>query len=175
MRKKISIIFFTLLTALLLFATTKPDTFYVERSTRIKAPADKIFSIINDHHQWSAWSPWEKLDPTMKKTYSGPVSGKRAIVDWEGNNEVGAGRSEIIESIPSSKITIKLDMLKPFETHNIVDFTLQPEGETTHVIWAMHGPQPYIAKVASIFINCDKMIGKQFEEGLSNLKNLAEK
>ena len=175
MLKKVSIIFITLLVALLLFATTRPDVFRIERSTRIKAPIDKIFAIINDPHQSSQWSPWEKLDLSMKKTYSGPPSGKGAAYHWEGNNEVGAGSSEIIESISPSKITMKLDMLKPFEAHNIVRFVLQPEGETTHVIWSMQGKQPYIAKIIGIFMNCDKLVGKQFEEGLSNLKSLAEK
>ena len=175
MVKKYTLVIVTLIAALLAYASTKPDTFHVQRSASITAPAEKIFSIIDNFSQWPAWSPWEKIDPAMKKTLSGAANGTGAISEWDGNSEVGTGRIEITESSPASRITMKLDMLKPFEAHNIVEFTLASNGGATNVTWAMHGHSPYVAKVMSLFMDCDKMVGKQFEEGLENLKTIAEK
>jgi hypothetical protein len=160
--------------ALLIFATTKPDSFSVQRMATIKAPAEKIVAHINDFHSWNAWSPYENRDPAMKRSYSGEANGKGATYAWEGNSDVGAGHMEITEA-SLSKVTIKLDFLKPFEAHNTAEFTLEPEGESTRVTWAMRGPSPFISKVMSIFFNMDKMIGKDFEAGLANLKTLAER
>jgi len=175
MLKTILITLAAVLAVFLIYAAFRADTFHIQRSANIQAPAEKLFAIINDHHQWSAWSPWEKLDPAMKKTFSGAASGKGAIFEWEGNKEVGSGRNEIIESIPATKVIMQLDMFTPFEAHNIVEFTLTPQGDTTTVTWAMHGRQPYMAKVMSIFFDCDKIVGGMFEEGLANLKKVAEK
>jgi Polyketide cyclase / dehydrase and lipid transport len=161
--------------AVLAYATTKPDTFRVQRSASIKAPADKIFPLINDFHSWAAWSPYEKLDPELKRTYSGAPSGKGAVYAWEGNNKVGAGRMEIVDAPPPSKVAIKLDFLRPFEAHNTAEFTLAPAGDATTVTWAMDGQNLYVGKVMSIFVDMDDMIGKDFATGLANLKNLAEK
>jgi len=111
----------------------------------------------------------------MKRTHSGAANGKGAVYEWEGNKEIGKGRMEIAESSPPSKVIIKLDFVKPFEAHNIVEFTLEPKGDSTNVTWAMHGPSPYISKLMSVFINMDSMIGKDFETGLANLKTVAEK
>ena len=175
MIKKIAIVVIVLLAAVLVFASTKPDTFRVERSTSIKAPPDKIFALINDLHQWGTWSPWEKMDPAMKRTYGGAASGKGAVYEWEGNSKVGIGRMEIADSSPPSKIFIKLDFLKPFEAHNTAEYTLQAQGDTTQVTWAMVGPNPYLAKVMQVFVSMDSMVGKDFETGLANLKAVAEK
>lgn len=175
MLKTILITLAAVLAVFFIYAAFKADTFHIQRSANIQAPAEKLFAIINDHHQWSTWSPWEKLDPAMKKTFSGAASGKGAIFEWEGNKEVGSGRNEIIESIPATKVIMQLDMFTPFEAHNIVEFTLTPQGDTTTVTWAMHGRQPYMAKVMSIFFDCDKIVGGMFEEGLANLKKVAEK
>jgi hypothetical protein len=175
MIKKILIVIVVALAAILIFAATKPDTFRVERSASIKAPAEKIFPLINDFHTWDAWSPWEKKDPAMKRTHSGSGSGKGAVYEWDGNSDVGKGRMEIVESAPPSKIRIKLDFLKPFEGHNFAEFTLEPKGDSTNVTWVMDGPSPYIAKVIGIFCNMDRMIGKDFEAGLANMKAAAEK
>jgi uncharacterized protein YndB with AHSA1/START domain len=160
--------------AILIIAATKPDTFRVQRATSIKAPPEKIFPLINDLHSHTAWSPFEK-DPAMKKTHSGAPQGKGAVYEWEGNRQVGKGRIEIADTTPPSKVTLNLDMLTPFEAHNIVEFTLVPAGDATIVTWAMSGRQPYMAKVMGTVINCDKMVGSQFEEGLAKLKALAEK
>lgn len=163
------------ITVLLLYAARKPDTFRVQRSIGIMAPPERIFQHINDLTKWGAWSPWEKMDPAMKKTAGGAPQGKGALYEWEGNNQVGKGRMEILESIPPSKILIKLDFLKPFEAHNRAEFTLAAQEGSTTVTWAMYGPQPYMAKVMGLFLNCEKMVGPQFEIGLANLKMLAEK
>lgn len=175
MFKKIAIVVVVLLAALLAFAATKPDTFRVERSTSIKASPAKIFPLINDFHVWDAWSPWEKMDPAMKRTHSGASSGKGEVYEWEGNSKVGAGRMEITESSPPSKVIIKLDFIKPFEGHNIAEFVLEPKGDTTNVTWAMHGPAPYISKLMTVFVSMDSMVGKDFETGLANMKAVAEK
>lgn len=163
-----------LVVALLIYAATRPDTFRVQRSIIIHAPTEKIFPHIEDLTKWGAWSPWEKMDPAMKKTLSGAPRGKGAVCEWSGNNAVGQGRMEILESLPASKILIKLDFFKPFEGHNEAEFSLAPSAGSTHVTWAMYGPQPYMAKVVSLLINCEKMVGPQFETGLANLKTLAE-
>lgn len=175
MLKKIAIIVVVLIAAILIFAATRPDDFHVQRAASIKAPPEKVFALINDFNRWGAWSPWEKKDPAMKRTFGAATSGKGAKYAWEGNKDVGKGSMEIAESSPSSKVTIKLDFIEPFEGHNIVDFTLEPKGDSTNVTWSMHGPMPFISKVISVFCNMDSMIGKDFEAGLSNLKAAAEK
>ena len=163
------------LAALLAVAATKPDTFRVERATSIKAPPERIFALINDFHQWGGWSPWDKKDPGMKRTFTGADLGKGSAYAWDGNKNVGAGRMEITGSEPASKITIKLDFIKPFEGHNVAEFTLAPEGDMTRLSWVMHGPAPLITKIMSTFFNMDRMIGRDFEAGLANLKTLCEK
>ena len=175
MFKLIAIVVVVLIAALLIYAATKPDTFRVQRSASIKAPPEKIFPIINDFHNWGTWSPWEKKDPAMKRTLGAIASGKGAVYEWEGNNEVGKGRMEIAESSPPFKVAIRLDFVKPFEAHNTVEFALEPNGEATNVTWAMQGHTPYFAKIIHVFFDMDSMVGKDFEAGLANLKTIAER
>jgi len=175
MLKNIAIAVVVLVAAVLLFAATRPDNFSVERTASIKAPPEKIFPLITNLHSWGSWSPWEKMDPAMKRTYSGAASGKGAVYAWEGNSKVGEGRMEITDVSPPSEVTIKLDFVKPFEGHNIAEFTLEPKGDSTNVTWTMYGPTAYVAKVIGIFVSMDSMIGKEFETGLANLKTVAEK
>jgi hypothetical protein len=175
MLKIIAIIVVVLLIALLIYAMTRPDTFRVQRTTRINAPPEKIFPLINDYRGWGSWSPYEKLDPAMKRTYSGAANGKGAVYEWEGNNKAGKGRMEITNSSSPTQVVINLDFVKPFEAHNIVEFTLDAKGNATDVMWAMRGRSPYIAKVMGIFFNMDRMVGKDFETGLANLKAVTEK
>ncbi len=161
----------------LILASTKPDTFSVQREAVVKAPPERIFPLISNFRQWTGWSPWENRDPALKRSYDGAESGKGAIYAWEGNKNVGSGRMEILEA-SSSKIAIKLDFLKPFEAHNTAEFTMRRQdgaGPTTNVSWVMHGPAPFMHRVMQVFMNFDKMIGKDFEAGLANLKSLAEK
>ena len=159
----------------LILAATKPDTFSVQRTTTVKAPPEKIFFLINDFHQWGTWSPYENKDPAMKRTYSGADSGKGAVYAWDGNKNVGSGRMEILEASAPSKIVIKLDFFAPFEGHNTAEFTMLPQGDATSVTWLMHGPAPFMAKIMHVFMNIDRMVGKDFETGLANLKRLTEK
>jgi uncharacterized protein YndB with AHSA1/START domain len=175
MLKRIGIVVVVLIAALLVYAATKPDTFRVARSASIKAPPEKVFALLNDFQRWDAWSPWEKKDPAMKRTFSVVTSGKGAQYAWEGNREVGQGRMEIAESVPPSKVAIKLDFAKPFEAHNLVEFRLEPKGDVTNITWAMQGNTPYFAKIIHVFFNMDRMVGKDFETGLGNLKTVAEK
>jgi K+-transporting ATPase KdpF subunit len=177
MRKTLAIIggaVAVLLAAVLLYAATKPDTFRVQRAASIKAPPEKISAVLSDFHAWEAWSPWEKLDPAMKRGYSGAAKGKGAVYAWQGNSEVGQGRMEITEAAPS-RVAMDLDFVKPFEAHNKVVFTLVPKGDSTEVTWTMQGPLPYMAKVAHVVFDMDSMVGKQFETGLANLKSISEK
>lgn len=175
MLKITAVVIVVLIAGVLIFAATKPDTFSVHRAAGIKAPPEKIFALINDFKRWDAWSPWEKKDPAMKRTWGATTSGKGAAYAWEGNNDVGQGSMEITDSISPSKIALKLDFVKPFEGHNIVVFTLEPKGDVTNVTWAMQGPAPFISKVMQVFCSMDSMVGKDFETGLANLKAAAEK
>jgi uncharacterized protein YndB with AHSA1/START domain len=175
MLKKIALVIVVLVAALLAFAATKPDSFRVQRTASIKAPPEKIFPLISDLKRWNAWSPWEQLDPAMKRTHSGAASGQGAVYEWAGNGEVGAGRMEIVAAAPPSALKIKLDFLKPFEAHNFAEFTLEPNGDGTNVTWAMYGPNTYVSKLMSVFFSMDSMVGKSFETGLANLKAATEK
>lgn len=174
MLKIIAIVIVVAVVAVLGFAATRPDTFRVQREIDIKAPPEKVFALIDDFHHWTTWSPWEKLDPAMKRTYGGPANGKGANYAWEGSSKVGAGRMEIVDSTSPGRIQIQLDFLKPFEAHNTAEFTLQPKGDVTHVTWAMFGPSPFISKVMGLFFSMDAVVGKDFETGLANLKSAAE-
>lgn len=171
---KIAIGIVVIIAAILGYAATKPDTFTVSRSATINAPPEKIVPLLADFHRWPAWSPWEKLDPAMQRTHSGAPSGKGAAYAWSGNSKAGEGRMEIIDS-SNSRVTIKLDFVKPFASSNIAEFTLHPHGNATDVTWTMRGPSIFMTKVMTVFVSMDKMIGKDFEAGLTSIKAAAEK
>jgi len=175
MLTKILIAVAVVIAGILIYAATLPDSFRIERSAVIKAQPEKVFAQINEFKSWTAWSPWERIDPALKRSYSGPEKGKGAAYAWEGNKDVGSGRMEIAESIAPSKVTIKLDFLKPFEAHNTTEFTIVRQGDASSVNWAMFGPSPYVSKLMGIFFNMDRMVGGQFEQGLANLKSISEK
>lgn len=168
------VIFVVVILGVLGIASTRPDTFRVERRLAIQAPADTVFAYLSDFHAWAGWSPWEKLDPAMKRRYEGADSGVGSAYAWEGNAKVGSGRMELMECTAPAKLVIKLDFLAPFEAHNTAEFTLSHSDGSTEVSWAMHGPRPFMMKVMSLFMNMDQMIGKDFEKGLANLKTVAE-
>ena len=161
---------------ILILAAMKPSEFVVERSVTVNTTPEKIAPLINDIHNWNEWSPWAKLDPAMKASFSGAPAGVGSVYEWDGNSKVGKGRMEI-RSIQPAKTSIKLDFLKPFEGHNTADFVLEPEGNSaTRVTWVMYGPLTFIpGKVMSVFTNMDNIIGDDFQRGLSNLKAAAEK
>jgi uncharacterized protein YndB with AHSA1/START domain len=175
MIKMIALVVVLLIAAVLAYAATRPDTFRVQRSASIKAAPEKIFPLINDLKGWGAWSPYEKRDPAMKRTFGATTAGKGAVYEWDGNKNVGKGRMEITDTAPSSKIVFKLDFFEPFEGHNMAEFTIDRKGDATSVTWAMYGPSNYLSKLMGVFVNMDAMIGKDFEAGLANLKTIAEK
>jgi uncharacterized protein YndB with AHSA1/START domain len=175
MWKKVLAVVVVLVVAVVVVAALRPDEFSVQRSVSIKAPPEKIYPMLVDFRQWPAWSPWEKLDPEMKRTLSGAASGPGAAYAWQGSSKVGAGRMEIKDVAAPSKVEIQLDFIKPFEGHNVTDFTLVPRGDATEVTWLMHGPAPFVSKLMGLFVDMDKMIGKDFETGLANLKAASEK
>lgn len=159
---------------ILILAMMKPNTLNYNRSAVINAPAEKIFPLINDFHEWPKWSPWEKLDPNMQRTHSGAPSGKGAHYAWVGSKKVGEGSMEIVGTKAPNEIDIKIDFLKPWEAHNNITFRLQPQGGGTLVDWRMTGPSNFMAKVFSVFVNMDKLVGKDFEKGLAAMKAEAE-
>jgi hypothetical protein len=174
MLKKAGLVFVALVAALLVFAATRPDSFSVERRTVIQAPADKIQPLISDFHRWADWSPWEKLDPAMQRTFGSVPAGVGATYSWQGNKAVGSGRMEV-KSVATDKVSIHLDFIEPFEGHNMTDFLLTPKDGATEVRWVMSGPAPFISKLMGVFVSMDSMIGKDFEKGLMQLKAVAEK
>jgi len=174
MFKKIALGLALLIAVVLLLAATKPPTFQLQRSTRIAASAEQIFPLLNDFHRWGVWSPWEKMDPGMTRTFAGPDSGVGAHYAWAGNRKVGTGSMEILESVPSSRVVIALNFLSPFEAHNTAEFSLAPAGDSTDVTWTMRGPNSFVSKVMSVFVSMDQMVGPDFERGLANLKAAAQ-
>jgi len=177
MKKAIAIVVGVILVGvavILGIAATKPDNFHVERSLTMNASPAQIHPHINNYRNWGAWSPWEKVDPNMKRSYSGPESGVGAKYAWVGNDDVGTGDMEILSSEPE-KIEIKLHFVKPFEGTNKAIFSLQPEGEATKVTWAMDGDSPFPCKVMQVFMSMDDCCGKEFVKGLASLKTVSEK
>jgi uncharacterized protein YndB with AHSA1/START domain len=175
MIKTIALLMAALIGLLLIYAATRPDSFRVERSITVASPPDKVFALVNNFHQWELWSPWEKVDPQIQRSYSGAPEGHGAIYAWQGNKDIGSGRMEIVESKAPSRVEIKIDFITPFEAHNTVLFTLVPQGQGTLVTQAMYGPSPFVSKLMGLVFSMDKMVGSKYEEGLATLKALAEK
>lgn len=178
MRKILTIVGAVLLATIaviLVYASTRPDSFRVERSTAMNAPPEKIFPYIEGLKRWAEWSPYEGRDPAMKRAYSGADSGTGAVYEWDGNDDVGKGRMEIVDSTPPHRVVIKLDFLKPFEGHNMAELTVEPKGGQTIVTWAMYGPSTFMTKLIGTFMDMDDMIGRDFAAGLAKLKSVVEK
>jgi carbon monoxide dehydrogenase subunit G len=165
----IAIVLAALIAGFLILAAMRPNTFRVQRSIDIKAPPEKVFPLIDDYKHWAS------MDPAMKRTFSGAPNGKGAVYEWDGNKNIGRGRMEIIDTTPPSSVVIKLDFFSPFEAHNVAEFSMQPKGNATNVTWAMQGPLPYMAKIMHMLFSMDRMVGGQFEQGLANMKAVAEK
>ncbi len=163
-----------LITVMLLLASTKPNTVHYERSTVINASPDKILPHITDFHKWMPWSPWEKLDPHMKRTYVGAVSGVGAKYAWDGRKKAGTGTMEIQE-VRADGVTIDLRFIKPWKAECIAQFHFMPQPNGTNVRWTMDGPNTFMGKVFGLFVDMDKLIGKDFETGLAGLKAVVEK
>jgi hypothetical protein len=156
------------------YIATRPEDFRVERSALIDAPSEVVFSIINDLHQWSRWSPYDKYDPNMKKTYEGPSTGPGSSYAWNGNNHVGEGRLTIVATKPGELVTMKLEFSRPFKCTNQVNFKLAASGRGTRVSWIMDGKYTFVAKAMKLFMDMDKMVGNDFEQGLANLNAVAQ-
>lgn len=152
----------------------RPAEFRVSRSATLPAPPAVVFAHVNDLHNWEAWSPWAKLDPQAKGTYDGPQEGEGASFAWSGNSEVGEGRMTITESRPHQLLRLRLEFVKPFKATNEAEFTFQPEGEQTLVTWSMSGRNNFMSKAVGLFMDCEKMVGGQFEQGLANLTSVVE-
>lgn len=174
MIKKILIALVVLIAAFAVFVSMQPSTFRIERSASMPAPPDVVFGLVNDFHKWEAWSPWAKLDPNAKNSFEGPNAGAGAIFKWSGNAEVGEGSMTLTESLPNQKIQIRLDFVKPFKDTSIAEFTFKPEGNQTVVTWSMFGENNFISKAFCLFMDMDKMVGGQFEQGLAAMKAAAE-
>ena len=174
MATTILIILAVLIAGVLIFAATKPNTMRVERSQRIQARPEAIYPLIADFHRWESWSPYEKLDPDMTKSFSGAPHGEGAVYEWAGK-KAGVGRMEITETTPPSQIVIDLRFEKPFKAHNSTVFAIEPDSGGSRVSWIMQGPRPYVSKLMCVFIDLDKMIGKDFESGLVAMKSVAER
>ncbi|MCB1207782.1 MAG: SRPBCC family protein [Verrucomicrobiales bacterium] len=174
MIKKILLGLVAVIAIILVIASVKSDDMNVSRSTIVSAPPEAIFKVVNDFRQWDAWSPWSKLDPKMKKSFEGPSEGVGAIYRWSGNNEVGEGSTTLVASKPAEMIGMKLEFVRPFAGTSDVQFTFVPEGTGTKVTWAMQSKQPFLGKVAGLFIDCEKMCGDDFSKGLESLKETVE-
>ncbi|MFZ4681947.1 MAG: SRPBCC family protein [Terrimicrobiaceae bacterium] len=161
-----------LVAALVAFIATRPADFTVTRSAVLSAPPAAVFAQVNDLHKWEAWSPWAKLDPNSKATFDGPAAGPGSSMAWAGNNEVGEGKMTITESTPAERIAMRLEFLKPFQATNTTEFTFKPEGDGTRVTWTMSGENNFMAKAVGLVMDCDKLVGGQFEQGLANLKGV---
>jgi hypothetical protein len=161
--------------AILLYGATRPSAFRVQRSVELEAPPEQVFPLLEDFHRWGAWSPWEKIDPNLRRNFTGPEKGVGAAYAWEGNKKVGKGRMEITDAAPPSKLTIQLDFLAPFEAHNVTTFVLDRVPAGTRLDWIMEGSHQFMGKVMGIFMNMDQLIGKDFEAGLANLKAEVER
>jgi hypothetical protein len=160
----------------LIVVAMQPSDFKVERSATMRAPAPAAFAQINDFQNWQAWSPWEKVDPALKRQYEGPKAGTGAVYAWQGNKDVGEGRMTITESKPAELVRIKLEFFKPFAATNSAEFSFKPAGaESTAVTWTMTGQNNFLSKAICMFVNMDKMVGGMFEQGLTQMKTVVER
>jgi hypothetical protein len=159
---------------LIVIVALQPSAFHIARTAIISAPTPTVFAQVDDLRNWQGWSPWEGIDPTMKRNYEGASSGTGAVYSWTGNNQIGEGLMTIIESRPNDFVRIKLEFLKPFAATHIAEFTLKPEGDNTAVTWSVTGTNNFVAKAIGLFMNMDQMIGTQFEKGLAQLGKVVE-
>ena len=163
-----------LFAALAAFIATRPSVFRISRSAVLAASPDEVFGQVNDFHKWDAWSPWARLDPECKNTFEGAPHGTGAILKWSGNQRVGEGRQKIIASRPGELIRIKLQFVRPFAATNEAEFDFESEENGTRVTWTMSGKNNFVGKALSLVMDCEKIVGPQFEQGLANLRGVVE-
>lgn len=169
MFKKFVFIVLALIGLLLVVAWTRPDTYTVERSGHVPAAPEQVYALVGDFRQWPRWSPWENLDPDMQRVFSSPASGVGASYDWSGNEEAGKGRMQVREASPPHRVSISLDFIEPMASHNTMRFELDPDAGGTRVLWTMVGEHNFASKIMSVFMSFDRLIGRDFEQGLQNL------
>ncbi len=174
MLKKILIALAAVIAVLVVVIALQPSEYRVERSATVAAPAAVIFAQVNDFQKWVAWSPWEKVDPAMTRTYGPSTAGTGATYAWAGNKNVGEGRMTMTESRPNDLIRIQLEFLEPFESTATAEFAFVPEGDRTRVSWSMSGGNNFMAKAIHLVADMDAMVGGEFEKGLADLKALSE-
>jgi uncharacterized protein YndB with AHSA1/START domain len=174
MLKKLFIGLAVLLAVFAIVASRQPSDFKISRSTTVNARPAKVFAQVNDFHKWQNWSPWDKMDPSMKKSFEGPAAGEGAVYSWTGNSKVGEGKMTILKSQAPSLVAIQLDFMKPMKATNLTEFSFAPEGKGTQVSWTMSGHNNFVSKAFSVFMDMDKMIGSEFEKGLAQMKAQAE-
>jgi hypothetical protein len=159
----------------LIIVAMQPSDFKIERSASMRAPAPAAYAQVNDFQNWRAWSPWEKVDPALKRQYEGPKAGTGAVYAWQGNRDVGEGRMTITDSRPGALVRIKLEFIKPFAATNQTDFTFKPAADGTTVTWTMTGQNNFLSKAICMFMDMDKMVGGMFEQGLTQMKTVVER
>lgn len=174
MFKIVLIVIVIAIVGLLAYAATRPDQFRVERSLSIRAPAERLFALVNEPAAWKRWSPYEAKDPNAKQTYEGPAAGVGARMSWSGNNQVGVGSMLITDSQPDRKIVMQLDFQKPMQARHSGSFDFVPSGDTTTVTWMMEGKTNFVSKLMGVFFDMDQMVGGDFAQGLQNLKKITE-
>jgi hypothetical protein len=172
--KKIALGGVALLLVLAAVVSTRPAEFRIERGAMIHAPAEVVFERVNDFHRWAEWSPWDRMDPDLKRTFEGAPAGAGAIYRWAGNGKVGEGSMTLVESRPGDHLTIKLEFLKPFTATNTTEFSFMPMAGGVNVTWSMAGRNSFVSKAMSLVMNMDQLVGKDFEKGLSALKEISE-
>ena len=170
----IAVVVVVLVIAFVCIVALQPSHYHIERSATVNAPAPVVFAQVNDFHKWQAWSPWAKLDPNMKQNFEGPSVGTGAVYSWNGNSQVGEGRMTITDSRPSDLIKIKLEFIKPWTATNATNFTFTPQADQTAVKWTIDGDNNFMGKAFGLFMSMDKMIGGDFEKGLTQMKSIAE-
>ncbi len=169
---KILIAVAVIIVVFLIVVASRPSDFRVTRTATIPAAPSAVFPHVNDLKKWQEWSPWAKMDPNAKTTFEGPIAGQGAMFSWAGNDKIGEGKMTIVESRPNELVRFQLDFLKPFAANNTAEFTFEPKGADTVITWTMSGKNNFLFKAVGLFMNCDKMVGGQFEEGLANLKTI---
>ena len=174
MLKKILIALVAIIALFLIVVALQPSEFSVERTATMAAPPETVFEQVNDFHKWEAWSPWAKLDPDAKIAFEGPPSGAGTIMTWDGNDKVGQGKMTLTESQPNDLVKIKVDFVKPMEGSNESTFTFKPDGDKTAVGWTVAGHQSFIAKAFCLVMNGKKMMSDIMDQGLANMKSVAE-
>jgi hypothetical protein len=173
MLEKIAIGLLVLVALFVGVVATRPSRFHVERSARLDAPPNLVFPLINDFHRWPSWSPWEQLDPAMKREYSGSPQGTGAVYDWSGNDDVGVGSMRITDSQAPTRVTIDLEFKEPWQATNTTLFSVAPEAGGSIVTWGMDGESSFVFKAVGLFMDMDEMVGKDFEAGLANMRRVA--